>query len=186
MEGQHEISVFSKTLFKIGKQSNKLKDFYDEFSEFVSLINKDPNLTKFLRSPKVHSAEKKSFLDKVFGKVLSKEFLGFITVVLAKRCQHLLEKIFHHFEVLVDQVENIARGEVLSAQKLDQKTLDEIAVILGKRTGKTIILSPILDEKILGGLILQFDGKRIDLSVSHRLDQIKDNILNVKVTGAIS
>ena len=50
------------------------------------------------------------------------------------------------------------------AQRLTEK--------LAKVTGKTIDLVNRVDPSVLGGVRLDYDGKRLDDTVSHRLDSI--------------
>jgi len=186
MTGRHEISVFSHTLYKMGIQNNKLTDYLSEFEAFMSLISGESGLGVALKSPKIKRADKKAMLEKTLGKSFSEEFLAFVFVVLTKRCQNLYKKIFESFRALVDHHENVARGRVYSATEVDQKTISDIESLLAKRIDKKVILSSHVREEILGGLILEVEDSRIDLSVLHNMEMIKDNILNTKLRGAMS
>ena len=182
----HEIAVFADTLYKIGVQNKKVVDFYDDFKFFIELINKLDDLNDFLLSPRVKRDEKKLFLTNVFGKNLSVEFLAFVNVILAKRCQVYIKRIFNNFEQLVDKHENIARGKVVSVKSLDKSMLDNISKVLSKKFNKKIILRSIINEHIIGGIIIEVEDVRIDMSIQHSLERIKDKILTTKVKGAVS
>ena len=41
-------------------------------------------------------------------------------------------------------------------------------------TGKKIALLSRVDPRVLGGIRLDYDGRRLDDTVSHRLDSIRD------------
>ena len=45
---------------------------------------------------------------------------------------------------------------------------------LSRLTGKTIDLACRVDPSVLGGMRLDYDGKRVDDTVSHRLDAIRN------------
>lgn len=186
MHERYEVNVFASSFFRLGIQENKLKEFYEEFAAFTEMIKQMPQLNRFLLSPKIKRDEKKAFLNKVLGNQFSQEFISFIIVILIKRCQFLYKKIFNQFQELVDRHENVSRAKVYSVQKLDQKTLDNIAKLLSERFKKKIVLIPIIDEKILGGLILQVEDVQIDMSIQHSLEQLKDKILSTKVGGTFS
>ena len=51
---------------------------------------------------------------------------------------------------------------------------------LGRITGKKIALLNRVDPRVLGGIRLDYDGRRLDDTVSHRLDSIRD-LLNKDV-----
>ena len=57
-------------------------------------------------------------------------------------------------------------------QKLTQK--------LHQITGKEIVLRNQIERAVLGGVRLDYDGQRLDDTVSHRLDAIRD-LLNKTV-----
>ena len=183
---RHEIAVFANTLFKIGVREKKLKEFYDEFTDFVTLLQQSPDLNKFLQSPRVKKDEKRNFIHTLFENKFSKEIVAFILVILSKRCQSLYQKIYKNFQHLVDQKENIARGKVYSVQKLDEKQLKHISELLSKKFNKSIMLTSIIEEKLIGGVILEVDDVRIDMSVQHRLEEIKEQIMNTKIGGVAS
>ena len=58
------------------------------------------------------------------------------------------------------------------AQKLTEK--------LQKLTGKTVELENFVDPSVLGGVRLDYDGKRVDGTVKNRLDSIRE-LLNQTV-----
>ncbi len=184
MATQKDIKIFADTLFKLGVRDKKLDSFKEDFAGFSELFRQNADLRKFLLSPRVSRADKKSLLDKLLKDKLSEHFLGFIYVLLAKRCQDVILKIHDHFQILVDRHENVSRGKVISYEKLSEKTLNEIAVAVSKRFGKKVILSPIVNERILGGLILQVGDRRVDMSVKNNLEGMKDKIQNIYFGGA--
>ncbi len=180
MTGRYEIGVFAHTLFKLGIQKDRLRDFYDEFTGFIEVYQNVPELGAILSSPRIDRDEKKGFLNRVFGRQLSKELIAFIHVILYKHCQPLYKLIYRAFQELVDDHENVARAKVYSVHQLNQDTLDQISQLLSERYHKTVILTPVTDEKILGGLVVEIGDIRIDMSVAHSLEGLKDKILGIK------
>ena len=45
-------------------------------------------------------------------------------------------------------------------------------------TGKTILLANRVDPTCLGGVRLDYDGQRLDDTVSHRLDSVRELLKN--------
>jgi len=181
---EHDIHVFANTLFKMGLELKKLQDFKEDFSNLLNIIKQDNTIYQFLLSPKIKRNEKKTFLKNNLGKTFSEEFIGFLIVVLAKRCQRLLFKIYNLFQNLVDHHEGVVRGKVVSVKKLDDFLITLIANMMAKRIGKQVILTNVIDEKIIGGFILLVEDALIDLSILKSLDEIKSQIQNIKLEGA--
>ena len=47
---------------------------------------------------------------------------------------------------------------------------------LEKKSGKTAVIEYIIDESIIGGIIVEMDGKIIDSSIKRHLKDMKDVI----------
>ncbi|HEO64229.1 MAG TPA: ATP synthase F1 subunit delta [Spirochaetes bacterium] len=180
MTGRYEIGVFAHSLFKLGIQMNRLDDFYEEFTGFIEVYQKAPELGAVLASPRIDRDDKKGFLNRVFDKWLSKELIAFINVILHKQCQPLYKSIYRAFQELVDDHKNVARAKVYSVHGLNEKTLEQISQLLSERYHKKVMLTPVTDEKILGGLVVEIGDIRIDMSVAHSLEGLKDKILGIK------
>ena len=51
---------------------------------------------------------------------------------------------------------------------------EKLRAALSKRTGTTVELHYAIDPALLGGLIVEIDGTRMDGSLRHRLQEIKE------------
>jgi len=60
----------------------------------------------------------------------------------------------------------------VTALALSRDQADRLSQKLAKVTGKTIDLVNRIDPAVLGGVRLDYDGKRLDDTVSHRLESI--------------
>ena len=68
----------------------------------------------------------------------------------------------------------------VTAVALNEAQAEKLAEKLSKITGKHIELHNRIDPSCLGGVRLDYDGQRLDDTVSHRLDAIR-NVLNKTV-----
>ena len=87
-----------------------------------------------------------------------------------------------HSEVEVLVAELVAAAETLglTAVALTAQQAAKLSDKLASITGKTIELRNQVDPTVLGGIRLDYDGQRLDDTVSHRLDSIRD-LLNKDV-----
>ena len=68
------------------------------------------------------------------------------------------------------------RSAVVTAAPLSQTQSEKLRQKLDKITGKRVTLRCRLDPTVLGGIRLDYDGQRLDDTVSHRLDAIRDTL----------
>ncbi len=185
MTKEHDISVFSNTLFKMGLAANKLDVYSEDFSQFIEVYKTNKTFKKFMLSPRINRKMKKEFINKVFNNSFSKEFLGFLAVIIVKKCQYLLVDIHDDFRLLVDKHKNILRAKVLSTQAISDKMMAEITNTLTKRFNKKIALTNVIDKKIIGGLVFKVGDIRVDISILKSLKIFQSNIESIKLKGAI-
>ena len=82
-----------------------------------------------------------------------------------------------------NEIWNKANGEVqatlISARKLDAAAKKLIVDYLENKAGaKNISLTEEIDEKLIGGFVLKYDGKVIDGSLKTNLEDLKNKISN--------
>ena len=61
---------------------------------------------------------------------------------------------------------------------LNQAQTQKLTAKLSELTGKTVQLTNHVDPEILGGVRLDYDGKRLDDTVSHRLEAVRSLLRN--------
>ena len=61
----------------------------------------------------------------------------------------------------------------VTAVPLSEKQSEKLKKKLASVTGKTILLTNRVDPDCLGGVRLDFDGKRLDDTVAHRLESVR-------------
>lgn len=80
-------------------------------------------------------------------------------------------------DLLVRDVEEILAGsgivvaDITSARPLSQKDKDEVASLFGARQ---LHVREIIDPSVLGGLRVETTGRRLDATLKHKIDSLKE------------
>ena len=77
-----------------------------------------------------------------------------------------------------DQDNGILRVTAVTAVAMSPEQTEKLTQKLTRTTGKEIVLCNRIDPAVLGGVRLDYDGKRVDDTVSHRLDAIRSMLKN--------
>ena len=80
------------------------------------------------------------------------------------------------YERRFNAAHNIVAATVRTAVPLDQEERDRLKEALGKRSGKQVVLREMLDASLLGGIVVEIDGKTLDGSVAGRLLEIRKKV----------
>ena len=84
------------------------------------------------------------------------------------------------FSELYNRDNGILKVTAVTAVALTPAQEEKLTGKLSQITGKTIALHNRIDPAVLGGVRLDYDGQRLDDTVSHRLDAIRE-LLNKTV-----
>jgi F-type H+-transporting ATPase subunit delta len=75
-----------------------------------------------------------------------------------------------------DEMDKISTAKVTSALELTENEKALLKEKLEKTSGHKMIIDYVIDESILGGFIVEADGKVMDASLKKHLKEIKDVI----------
>ena len=82
------------------------------------------------------------------------------------------------FAALYNQDNGILPVTAVTAVPMTDKQVAALTMKLQQITGKRIELVSKLDPNVLGGMRLDYDGKRVDDTVAHRMDAVRNMLKN--------
>ncbi|EKD56732.1 MAG: hypothetical protein ACD_58C00111G0002 [uncultured bacterium] len=131
-------------------------------------------MNSFLASPQISLKEKEEALTKLN---LKKDMVNFLLVLVQNKMINKLDQIIYQIKKINEQKNNVAKFDVISSVLLNDNELSEIIEKLAKATGKTIILANIIDESIMGGIIIKSEDTLMDLSLKNKLNKLKADFI---------
>ncbi|MFW6273714.1 MAG: ATP synthase F1 subunit delta [Halanaerobium sp.] len=175
-------SKYSNALFSLGKEKENLMELKDSLAEFWQIVEENKDLKQVLFHHCILSEEKKNIISKLFGDQLQQDILHFIYILIEKRREYQLESIISSFNQLVDREENILNVEVTSAVKMKQSALNKLKNRLKEILDKNIRINNIVNENIIGGLVLKVEDYIIDGSLIFELKNLEQKIKGIPVS----
>jgi F-type H+-transporting ATPase subunit delta len=164
---------YSVALFNLAVKRNKLDRIKDEYGLIFDVIESNSKFRSFLYSPQMDREEKKRIIQTIFGDKISKTLLHFLLLLLDKKRQTLVEKIYTHFDTLYNNHYNKAAITIRPAVSLDASMLVEIRKGFEKRLNKAITINEIVDPSLIGGLQVRVNNTVYDASVAGKLQRLR-------------
>jgi F-type H+-transporting ATPase subunit delta len=168
-------SVYAEALFEVAKENGKLDEIHEQLGQVVDAINEHRELQVFFFSPYFTSSEKRDAISKAFVGA-DEELVNFLELMAEK---HRVPAIFAARRIL-DEMWAAERKrlevKVVSAVELDPKVLKRIGDEIEKRTGREIDLESVVDDDILGGLVLRVGNMVWDASVRGKLERLRREV----------
>jgi F-type H+-transporting ATPase subunit delta len=170
------IDAYATALLEIARAEDRLGEVEDELFRFARIVDGNDDLRMALANPGLPADRRSAIVDELLeGRVLqlSRSMAAFI--VGAGR-GHDLPAIVQRFVELAAQSREKELAEVRSATALDEATVQRLAESLSRATGKQVEIKVIVDETVMGGLVVTMGDTVIDGTVRHRLEQLKETI----------
>ena len=173
-------NVYGESLYELAKDEGLTKLIGEQLTVLQLSFRQEPDFIRLLSSPNLTKAERCQILDdSVRGKVHA-YVLNFLKILTEKGYMRYFSDCCDAFTAHYDQDNGILRVDAVSAVALTAEQSDKLTQKLSRITGKEIALRNRIDPRVLGGIRLDYDGQRLDDTVSHRLDAIR-NVLNKTV-----
>ncbi len=101
----------------------------------------------------------------------------FLDELKAKRLGSGLGELMVDLDMIDDQTEGIVRATVTSAHALAKNILNDITLLIKKKTGaESVIFEELIDPTVLGGVIIRYNDTVLDLSARERIAAMAEEI----------
>ena len=164
--------VYSRSLFEVAKDQDKLDAIRDQLGEFTDALNDNRELQVFLFSPYFSTVEKKEGLHKVLDGA-DPAFQNFLDLLVEKHRMPTLFRIRRQFEERWQEENRLLPVSVTSAIELDDETVEQISSRIAEQTDRKIELTTDVNPEILGGIVLRVGNSILDASIRNRLEQVR-------------
>ena len=163
---------YAKAMFAVALERKLLDKVRNELGDFVARLESDKELAEFMRSPEYSRSAKRKLLEKAFQDRYSNIFFNFIALVADKGRSALYAHIHQAFNDLYDRHHRKARALAITAAPMERADLNSLQSDLSKALQLTLEIENRVDPAILGGLVLNIEGKILDASIKRQLDSL--------------
>jgi ATP synthase F1 delta subunit len=85
-------------------------------------------------------------------------------------------RIRDRFEELWAEENKRLEVRLVSAVELDPKVVEELGKEIERRTGRTVEVESEVDDRILGGMVLQVGNVVLDASIRNKLEKLRKEV----------
>lgn len=165
---------YADALFSLAMETNTISETLTALKEMRDGLYGTEGALDLLASPSIPKDERCAVLEKAFGDVQPEHVLSFVGVLVQHGYIRELDDCLKAYTELHDAVRRLSTAYVTSAVELTEGEKAKLIEKLSQKLGRTIHLECAVDPSLLGGLIVNVDGKVIDGSLKHKLQEIKE------------
>lgn len=175
--------TYGDALFELALEQGNVDALYEEAKVIKNLFLYNSELIKLLNHPKIDKEEKIQVIEDIFNGRASKDIVGFLNIVIKKERQKDIVNILDYFIAVVKEYKKIGVAYVTTAFLLDEEKKQAIAKRLVETTKyDKIEMNYIVDQSIIGGLIIRIGDRVVDSSIRTKLSKLSRELHGVQIS----
>ena len=171
-------NVYGEALYTLALEEQLTGKLLEELTVLSQSFRENPDFIRLLSSPNLPKQERCQILDDSFRGNVHAYVLNFLKILTEMGYMKHFNDCFKTFEDEYNRDNGILPVTAITASALSEEQAAKLADKLSRATAKQVKLHNLVDPSVLGGVRLDYDGKRLDDTVSHRLDAIRDLLMD--------
>ena len=171
-------NVYGEALYLLAKEEDRSKTILEQLKVLDESFSQEPDFLRLLSSPNLPKAERCQILDDSFRGKIDPYLLNFMKILTEKGYIRHFSDCRKGYTLHYNQDNGILSVTAVTAVALSGAQAEKLTGKLESITGKTIELTNRVDPGIYGGVRLDYDGQRLDDTVAHRLENIRNLLKN--------
>ena len=165
-------TVYTQALYSLAKDEGLDTVILEQLCALDDGFAAEPDYIRLLSSANLTKPERTAILEEGFRGKVDGNLLNFMKLLTEKGYMRHFADCCASYAQQYNEDNGILSVTAVTAIALTAQQENALSEKLSRITGKTIALSNRIDPSCLGGVRLDYDGKRLDDTVSHRMDAI--------------
>lgn len=175
--------TYGDALFELALEEGKEELLFEEAKTFLEIVRHDEELISFMKHPKIVKEEKIKTGKKIFDDHFSKEFAGFLIILIQKDRFGEIEKTLEYFIGRMKEHKRIGVAYVSTAAALSDAQKERIVDRLLKTSDyQTFEMNYAVDESLLGGMVIRIGDRVVDTSIKTKLRELSKQLYACRVS----
>lgn len=171
-------NVYGEALYTLAREEGLSDVILQQLTILDGCFAKEPDFIRLLGAPNLSKAERCRILDDSFRGKVEPYVLNYLKILTEKGYMRYFDQCVKSYRELYNRDNGILPVTAVTAVPMTDTQVKALTAKLQQITGKRIELFAKLDPKVLGGVRLDYDGKRVDDTVAHRLDAVRNMLKN--------
>ncbi len=168
---------YAKAFFHEKMGNELIEIMTEEVTALARVMKSDEDIREFFTSPVNPRKQKLKVIENIGKRLkLSAYTLRFIELLINKNRINLLPAVAEEIREISDQINELVRVKLTTAFEPSVSELKELSERISKYFGCKVIVERKIDTEVLGGFILEGDGKLMDMSVRGQIKKILSNV----------
>ncbi len=170
---------YAKSLIDLAKEKDQLDEVYADMKFLHTISISNPDFVALLKSPVIKEDKKNKIIGSITTGRVSKLTELFIKLLGAKSREATLPEIVSSYIEQYNTLKGIHKVKITTATPISEELKNSfVEKITAANVLKSIELETIVDEKLVGGFVLEMEGKLVDASILRDLKDVQKQFMN--------
>ncbi|MBR1586014.1 MAG: ATP synthase F1 subunit delta [Clostridia bacterium] len=163
-------------LYALCAEEKIAQDVLIQLQTLKDAFRQNPDFIRLLSNMSLSKQERLSIVDHALRGQVHPYVLNFLKLLVERGAMHAFADCLAAYQEGYNADHQVIEAEVTTAQALSDDQRAKLMKKLSGMTGKDVVLKEKVDSSVLGGVLLQMDGKRYDNTVRSRLKNIQQTM----------
>lgn len=170
---------YAKSIVDLAIERKELDTVHADMKWIVTICKSNPDFVAILRSPIINTGTKGKIIESITNGRVGEITSGFIRLLVSKSRETNLPEIAAAFIDQYNVINNIYKVKITTAVAMSEGLKDEILELVRETTpSHTLELETKVNDELIGGFLLETDGRSFDASILHDLKDVKKQFRN--------
>jgi F-type H+-transporting ATPase subunit delta len=169
--------LYAEAILHVAEEKGQAEELLEELNGLVEYLDRNPELERFLGSPMIEAEPRAQVIEQAFRGHASDLLLDSLLVVNRKGRLSALRAIAVAYRAELRTLRGWVDIHVRTAVPLTDALRQRLEQTLAAATGRKPTLIEKVDPAVIGGLVVEVEGRKIDASVASRLHDLSEALL---------
>lgn len=162
---------YARALFSLALEKEAVESTYQDLTDFINALDDQAKL--FFLHPKIEIANKHQVIQMVGKNSL---VINFLKVLLDNSRFELLPAIATEYQELINEMNETVEVMVYAKNELSATNIKKIKKKLQNKLLKNVVIKQTINESIIGGFKIEYQGQVIDETINSSLNMLKKTL----------
>ncbi len=174
MPGKVSGKRYGQAIFELAQEQGETAPWGQDVA-LVAEAFEDTDFNALLKHVGVSAEDKLSAVETVLGGV-NPMVRNMVNLLVARGLVGAIPDACREYTELLDQQQGRQRVEVTTTVPLEPAEIERITDFVAVLIGREVVVTPHVDESILGGLVIQIGDRLLDGSARARLNGLRERL----------
>ncbi|MCD6333586.1 MAG: ATP synthase F1 subunit delta [Bacteroidales bacterium] len=168
---------YARALYAVAKSKGNEDKVRNDLSDLLQLMTDLTEFDLLINTPMMKGNDKAKLLTRLFKNQIQPLTLDFLLLLTAHRRESALGDACRMYESMYKQEKGIVEARITSVIPLRKNLVAKLVQWIEEEMKKKVELQQTINENLIGGFILRMDDRQLDVSISDRLQKIRQDLL---------